>query len=191
MSEAQQVLDFWFGRAGEAHYGRERAVWFRKDTAFDAAIRARFEPLWEAARRGELGSWRDAPADALALVVLTDQFPRNMFRGMAQAFATDPLAREVAREALERGVARAVTPVQRVFFYLPFEHSENLSDQDLAVQLFSALDSETGDTDYAPWARRHREVIARFGRFPHRNAALGRASTPEEQEFLRQPGSGF
>lgn len=195
MTEAEAVLDFWF--AGEPD--RHRLCWFHADPAidpasFDAAIRARFGATWEAARLGLLDDWAEAPAGGLALVLVLDQFPRNMHRGTALAFATDERARAVARRALARGFGQALTPVQKMFLYLPFEHSEDLADQDEAVRLTEALGPIPGLS--APdaaldFARRHREVIRRFGRFPHRNAALGRVSTPEELEYLSQPGSGF
>lgn len=173
---AQDVLDFWFGR--------ERKAWFEKNPALDAEIRSRFLPLYELALAGGLAAWRDAPRTCLALVILLDQFPRNMFRDSAGAFAADPLARDAARTILERGWDRAMTPDERMFAYLPFEHSEDMADQELSLRLFES------NANFE-WARRHWEIISRFGRFPHRNAALGRASTPEEIEFLKQPGAGF
>ncbi len=177
---AGEVLAFWF--RGDPRDPR----WFRKDDAFDRDIRTRFLPLYERAARGELDAWREAPRSCLALIVVLDQFPRNMFRGSARAFATDPLALGAARHALARGWDRELAPAERLFAYLPFEHSENLQDQELACDLMRDFDAEQRD-----YALRHRDIIRRFGRFPHRNAALGRASTPEEIEFLKSPGSGF
>ena len=171
-----EVLKFWFGR--------DRKAWFEKDPVFDAEIRQRFLPHYELGAAGMLGAWKLAPASCLALVLLLDQFPRNMFRDSARAFAADPLARDAARTILERGWDQAMTPDERMFAYLPFEHSEALPDQELSLQLFA------GNANFE-WARKHWEIIRRFGRFPHRNAALGRASTPEEIEFLSQPGSSF
>jgi uncharacterized protein (DUF924 family) len=173
---AQDVLDFWFAC--------ERKAWFEKNPDFDADIRRRFLPDYELGAAGMLASWKQAPASALALVVVLDQFPRNMFRDSARAFAADPLARDAARTILERGWDRAMTPDERMFAYLPFEHSEALADQELSLKLFA-------DNPNYEWARKHWEIIRRFGRFPHRNAALGRPSTPEETAFLLQPGSGF
>jgi uncharacterized protein (DUF924 family) len=170
------VLDFWFGR--------DRKAWFEKNPAFDEDIRQRFLPDYELGAAGMLGAWKQAPASCLALVVLLDQFPRNMFRDSARAFAADPLARNAARTILERGWDQAMTPDERMFAYLPFEHSEALQDQELSLKLFE------GNANFE-WARKHWEIIRRFGRFPHRNAALGRESTPEEIEFLSQPGSRF
>jgi uncharacterized protein (DUF924 family) len=173
---SQDILDFWFGQ--------DRKTWFEKRSEFDDEIRSRFLALYEAAAAGGLAAWRNAPRSCLALVILLDQFPRNMFRGTARAFAADPLALEAARAMLERGWDRALTADERTFAYLPFEHSEALQDQDLSLQLFE------GNPNFE-WARKHWEIIRRFGRFPHRNAALGRASTPEEIAFLATPGSGF
>jgi uncharacterized protein (DUF924 family) len=149
-------------------------------------VRRRFLPLWEQAARGELDRWRSAPLASLALIVVLDQFPRNMFRGTARAFASDALALAAARSALERSFDRLLSREERTFVYLPFEHAEDLAAQRRSLALFRALDPD--DMEYA---RRHYEIIARFGRFPHRNAILGRESTPEEADFLKQPGSSF
>jgi uncharacterized protein (DUF924 family) len=173
---AQDVLDFWFGA--------DRKAWFEKNPAFDAEIRSRFLPLYERAAAGALQAWREDPTSCLALVILLDQFPRNMFRGSARAFAADALAREAARTIVERGWDKSLSPDERTFVYLPFEHSEALEDQELAMRLFE------GNPNFE-WARKHWEIIRRFGRFPHRNAALGRESTPEEIAFLKEPGSNF
>jgi uncharacterized protein (DUF924 family) len=159
--------------------------WFSKSDAFDAEIARRFGDLHHAAARGELDSWAQTPEGALALLLLLDQFPRNMFRGSPHAFATDPLARQVARAAVDRGFDTEVDPALRQFFYLPFEHSEHLDDQDRGV----ALCDRSGDVSLAKWARLHRDIIARFGRFPHRNESLGRTTSDAEQAFLE--GGGF
>jgi uncharacterized protein (DUF924 family) len=177
---AQEVLGFWF--RGDDRDPR----WFRKDDAFDREIRERFLPLYEQAAARAFGSWLETPPECLALVIVLDQFPRNMFRGTARAFAADALAREAARAIVAQGWDRAMRPAQRLFAYLPFEHSEQLADQDLSCELMKGFDEEL-----VRYAERHRDIIRRFGRFPHRNAALGRASTAEEVEFLKQPGSGF
>ena len=174
------ILDFW--RAA----GPRR--WFAKDDAFDAAIRLKFEPTHHAAARGQYDRWREPPEGALALVIALDQFPRNLYRGSAHAFATDPLARHVATAAIELGHDRAGPVDLRSFFYLPFEHSENMADQDRSVALCEALTAETGNDGFLKWALDHRDVIARFGRFPHRNRALGRITTPEEQAFPDEGG---
>jgi uncharacterized protein (DUF924 family) len=173
---ADEVLKFWFER--------DRNAWFEKNPAFDAEIRQRFLPHYDLGAAGMLGSWQQAPASCLGLVVLLDQFPRNMFRDSARAFAADPLARDAARTILNRGWDQAMTADERMFAYLPFEHSEALPDQELSMKLFE------GNANFE-WARKHWEIIRRFGRFPHRNAALARESTPEEVEFLSQPGSSF
>jgi uncharacterized protein (DUF924 family) len=170
------VLQFWFGR--------DRKDWFAKNDAFDAEIRERFLATYEAAAAGRLASWKSAARDCLALVIVLDQFPRNMFRGSARAFAADALAREAARLILERGWDKGYTDDERTFAYLPFEHSEAMEDQETSMRLFEGNES-------LEWARKHHEIIRRFGRFPHRNAVLGRQSTPAEIEFLKQPGSGF
>ena len=175
---AQSVLGFWF-RGNE-----ERKEWFQKDPAFDDEIRARFLPLYEEAARGALAAWKHSSSECLALIILLDQFPRNMFRGDARTYATDALALDAARHAVAAGYDRSLSEIERTFIYLPFEHSENLADQETALRLFA------GHANYE-WARKHWEIVRRFGRFPHRNAVLGRQSTPAEIEFLRQPGSGF
>jgi uncharacterized protein (DUF924 family) len=164
------------------------AKWFAKSDVFDDAIRLRFEPVHHAAARGEYTAWEHTADGALALLLLLDQFPRNLYRGSAHTFATDPLARAIAGRAVEAKMDQAVAPALRPFFYLPFEHSENLADQDRSVALCEAHDADTGDFNSLKWAVSHREVIKRFGRFPHRNAALGRVSTPEELAFLAEGG---
>ena len=171
-----EVLDFWFTR--------DRKAWFEKNPAFDEEIRVRFLPFYDAALDGRLEYWKNEPKSCVALVILLDQLPRNMFRGSARAFASDGLALNAARAIVDQGWDKALSPDERMFAYLPFEHSEALVDQERSLKLFE------GDENYE-WARRHWEIVRRFGRFPHRNAALERASTAEEIEFLKQPGSGF
>ena len=176
--DAAEICRFWFVEAGPQK-------WFAKDTAFDQVIATRFADVLqqEEACRG----WCADGQDILSYILLCDQFPRNIFRGRAQAFAWDERARAAARTVLERGWDRDHEGVRRTFLYLPFMHSEDVADQDVSVRLFDALGNENGQ-DYA---RRHRDIVVRFGRFPHRNAALGRVSTAEEEAFLRQPGSSF
>lgn len=176
--QASEVLRFW----REAGMGK----WFGGGADFDAECRARCGEAHHAAARRELDDWLASADGALALVLLLDQIPRNLYRGSGHAFATDPLALAFARRALDAGFDAQVEPALRFFFYLPLEHSEALADQDRAVDLFTAL----GDADLLGYAQAHREVIARFGRFPHRNAALGRLSTPDEQAWL-EAGGGF
>jgi len=171
--------------------GKERPEWFRKDEKFDAAIRRQFGDLHARAARRELEAWRASPEPTVALVLLLDQFSRNLYRGDARAFAQDAHARECAREAIARGDDLGLLPVERQFLYLPFEHSEDAADQDRGVELMRSLEAFEETRGLTKWSERHRVIIRRFGRFPHRNAALGRTSTPEEIEFLRQPGSGF
>jgi uncharacterized protein (DUF924 family) len=189
---AAEVLDFWFGRAGDAHHLQPRPQWFRKDPAFDAAIRERFGALIDAALRGELQGWAGQPLAALARVIVLDQFTRNAFRDTASMFAGDARALAAAREMVAAGTDRGLAGVQRQFVYLPFEHAEDLEAQRESMRLFAQLEAdEPALAGLAEWARKHQEIVERFGRFPHRNAALGRLSTAEELEFLKQPGSGF
>jgi len=184
-----EVLLFWFGPPGER--GKPHKRWFVKDEAFDREVRSRFLGLHGDAAAGKLAHLKETADGCLALIVVLDQFPRNMFRGTSRAFATDALALEAARQALARGFDRGMLAVERLFFYLPFEHSEVLADQELACELTRPLDALEPRLEAYRYAVLHREVIRRFGRFPHRNAILGRASTPEELEFLKGPGSSF
>ena len=181
--EAGKVLTFWFGR--------DRKDWFEKNPAFDEEVRHRFLGLYELGAAGNFHAWQEAPASCLALVVLLDQFPRNMFRGNAKAFAADALARDAARIMVDRGWDKDMTPDERLFAYLPFEHSESLADQERCLALMQEISVFPETADMPKWAEAHLVIIRRFGRFPHRNAALGRASTPEEADFLSQPGSSF
>jgi uncharacterized protein (DUF924 family) len=178
MTTRDDLLAFW----------REAGMdkWFRGGAAFDAECRARWQDAHFAAARRECDGWLDDADGALALVLLLDQIPRNIFRGSGHAFATDPLALHFAGRAIEAGFDAQVEPALRFFFYLPFEHSEAIADQRRAVELFTALD----DANLLGYAVAHRDVIARFGRFPHRNAALGRSNTPDEQAWL-DAGGGF
>jgi uncharacterized protein (DUF924 family) len=187
---AQEVLDFWFGREGEPAYGEFREAWFKKDPEFDQQIRSRFEPLYEEAAAGELDGWKEEAGSCLALVILLDQFPRNMYRGDPRAYATDGKAQEIAEYAVERALERELPPFQRGFLYMPFMHSENLEHQRRSVELFRGLEG-VAEGNSAGYAVGHMKIIERFGRFPHRNEILGRQTTPEEAEFLTQPGSSF
>ena len=184
---AAEILDFWFPPGTTA----ERDVWFRKDDAFDREIRDRFGGALAAGIAGAFGDWCTTPRGSLARVVLLDQLTRNAFRGTPDAFAGDPGALATAEDAIEHGFDRDLDPYERWFLYMPFEHSEALAIQERGVALFAALAAETGVDAPLPWARRHCDVIRRFGRFPHRNAILGRTSTAEEAAFLAQPGSRF
>ncbi len=181
-----EVLDFWFGAPSSRERGRPRKAWFQKSESFDAEIRRRFLITWERAARGELERWQATPLASLALVVTLDQFPRNMFRGTARSFASDSAALTTAGETIAREFDRLLSPVERSFVYLPFAHAEDLAAQRRSLELFQGLDRENVES-----AKRHYEIIARFGRFPHRNAALDRDSTAEEIAFLKQPGSSF
>jgi uncharacterized protein (DUF924 family) len=190
VSSAREVIDFWFGE-------HARSRWFAKETAFDDEIRARFEADTLAAAAREREAWLADADGALALVILLDQFPRNMYRGMARAFSCDARAHEVAARAIENGLDTAVAVERRLFFYLPFQHSESLADQDRSVELFTRWVAQHEPANRAEaedelkYVHRHREIIARFGRFPHRNAALGRTCTAEETAFLAGPESSF
>jgi uncharacterized protein (DUF924 family) len=184
---AAEILDFWFPPGTTA----ERDVWFRKDDAFDREVRDRFGGALAAGIAGAFGDWCTTPRGSLARVVLLDQLTRNAFRGTPDAFAGDPGALATAEDAIEHGFDRDLDPYERWFLYMPFEHSEALAIQERGVALFAALAAETGVDVPLPWARRHCDVIRRFGRFPHRNAILGRTSTAEEAAFLAQPGSRF
>jgi uncharacterized protein (DUF924 family) len=186
----QEVLDFWFGAPGSAEHGTTRALWFTKSDAADDAIRTRFGPTVEAALRGELDHWGEDLRSALALIVLLDQFTRNIFRETPRAFAGDAAALALAQRVVDAGLDRQLSLRERWFVYMPFEHAESLPMQDRAVALFRRL-ADDGLPEPRDWAIRHRDVVARFGRFPHRNAILGRPSTPEEEAFLRTPGSRF
>ena len=189
---ARTVLDFWFLPPTDPAHGQPRPQWFRKDPAFDATIRARFGPLIDAMARGELARWGDAPQARLARILVADQFTRNCWRNDPRAFALDPLARAEARALVADGGDLALSPAERAFAYLPFEHAEALAEQDEGVRRFAALAAEhPAWAESFDWCVRHRDVIARFGRFPHRNAILGRESTAAERQFLTEPGSRF
>jgi uncharacterized protein (DUF924 family) len=185
------VLEFWFGAADSPEFGRYRRQWFEKSEAFDGLCRERFLPTHEAAAASRLDGWAERPLAALALVVTLDQFPRNMFRGTPRAFATDPKALALAREIVSRGFDGAYQPAQRWFAYLPFEHAEDLAAQRESLAVYERLRGDPASASPIAYAMRHYAVIERFGRFPHRNALLGRASTPEELAFLATPGSSF
>jgi len=180
-----EILDFWF--AGDAAALRD--VWFEQDTGFDIAC-ARFTAAIRAARAGHCDDWATSPRGALALIILLDQLSRNVFRNSPEAFAADPHAREIARRMIAAGFDQALTPVERMFVYLPFEHAETIEDQNVSVRLFATLRDALG-ADSVDYADRHRDVIQRFGRFPHRNAVLGRSNTPEEEHYLAQQPAGF
>jgi uncharacterized protein (DUF924 family) len=194
----QEVLDFWFGLPDDPGHAQTRPQWFRKDAAFDALIVQRFGALIEHALVGGIDDWiapppaPSAPMPALARIIVLDQFTRNAFRGSARAFAGDAMALQTARWLVASGLDRQLSGVQRQFAYLPFEHAEDLAHQRTALQLFAQLGrDEPALAGLLEWAQRHHDVVARFGRFPHRNAALGRPSSAEEAAFLQQPGSSF
>jgi uncharacterized protein (DUF924 family) len=191
INKAVDIVDFWFCEPEHPEYGQFRWMWFTQDESFDEQMRGRFVEDYEQAAGGAYDEWRQMPYSGLALILLLDQFPRNLFRGTPKSFATAPKALAVAESLVERELDQVLIPVQRMFVYLPFEHSENLAHQERCVELFERLAAEPGMEIPIDYARRHRDVIVRFGRFPHRNAILGRPSTPEEIAFLQQPGSSF
>ena len=169
----QDILDFWFAE-------EMRSKWFASTPQLDAAIKEQFEPVWEAALCGELDDWLNSAEGCLALAIILDQLPLNMFRGMVKSFSSEARSREVARHAIEQGFNKQIDPARLAFLYMPFMHSENLADQDLSVTLYEAA----GLKDNVRFAQHHRDIVRRFGRFPHRNTILGRASTPEELDYL-------
>ena len=185
-----EILDFWFGHPGAAAFGQPRAEWFRKDSAFDTMLRERFGGAIETALAGGFGEWTD-PRGTLARVLLLDQFARNSYRDTPRAFAGDALALSLAQQSVARNDDSHLIPVERWFLYMPFQHAESSPNQERSIELFTRLATEPGMADQLVWAERHAAIIRRFGRFPHRNAILGRTSTPEEIAFLATPGSGF
>jgi uncharacterized protein (DUF924 family) len=189
----QDVLDFWFGEPGSAQAGQPRREWFVKNDVFDDIVRDRFGATIAQALAGGLREWDEqGPQGTLARILVLDQFTRNAHRDTPLSFAGDALALAAARSLVDADADKHLPPLQRAFVYMPFEHAEDAYMQERAVELFGVLAAEhPGFDEMLDYAHRHRGVIARFGRFPHRNAILGRASTPEEEEFLRQPGSRF
>lgn len=195
----QDLLLFWFGRGQTAsEVAREKsALWWSKNDDTDQQIIRRFVATHRAATAGELNHWGETPRGLLALIICTDQLPRNMYRHTPAAFADDSLALEFAKRGVQSGAVQQLQPIERVFAYLPFEHSEQLAEQQTSLALYQGLvedaDAETSDLfdNYCEFARKHHQIIQRFGRFPHRNQILARVSTAEEREFLQQPDSSF
>jgi uncharacterized protein (DUF924 family) len=190
MSQIETILNFWFGEADENGTFKHRKEWFTKNPAFDQQVR-QFQSTYEQGATGQFDTWMDSPQGCLALVLLLDQFPRHLFRGQPKSFATDAKALSIAQVALSRGFDQQLLPVQRFFLYMPLEHSENPEHQNQSVSLFHQFSENPDLRDNYDYAIRHRDVIDRFGRFPHRNQILGRSPTPQEVEFLKQPGSSF
>jgi len=198
-TKPEEIPDFWFGDAltSPEHVGVRLKLWFSRNEEFDRDIQRRFGALPKLAARGELDSWRGDAASALALVLAVDQFPRNIFRNSARAFEFDPLAREVALEAIAQGFDKTVHPLQASFFYLPLEHAEDNGLQEHSVKLFGHLTVQAPAElrsmfeSFDSYAKRHRDVIQRFGRFPHRNSILNRPSTPAEIVYLESGGDRF
>ncbi|HHQ4533420.1 TPA: DUF924 family protein [Aeromonas veronii] len=200
MQPWQPLLALWFGDEADdvLRATRQAPLWWGKSSETDALLASRFGEQAEAAAKGSLAHWAEVPAGRLALILLLDQLPRNIHRGTPAAFAQDPLARDLCLKGLSIGADKSLSPLERVFFYLPLEHAESREQQARSVALFEALATEQAGTPaqatfvgFADFARRHQVIIERFGRFPHRNDILGRTSTPEEAAFLQQPGSGF
>lgn len=198
MSEYDDVLVFWFGFDARGPIPEERLkFWFGGSPETDERIRDRFGGRVGKASRGELSHWEEEPCGRLALILLLDQFTRNIYRGTPQAYALDSRALQLSLDGLARGHDQALEPIERAFFYLPLEHAEDLSAQQRSVHLFESLIEDVAEVQrpaiesFADYARRHCDIIARFGRFPHRNSTLGRPSTDKEAAFLRQPGSSF
>lgn len=188
--DSQAVLDFWFGASGDAEAGTVRALWFTKSRDTDQLIRETFGTTVDAALRSDGAPGGNSPREVLASILVLDQFPRNIYRDTARSFAGDAKALRLASELVDRGDDLRLQLFERWFAYMPFEHSEFLNDQEESVRLFQQL-ADDGLADPLSWAIKHLDVIKRFGRFPHRNSLLGRVSTAEEIEFLREPGSRF
>jgi len=183
----EDLLSFWFGTSILDDFPRNRDMWWQKDSEFDQLLRDTYSSLHDQAAQGALDHWQETPLGCLCLILLLDQFPRNMFRDTPRAFATDPKALEVTFHALEQGFDAGLPETARLFLYLPLEHSEDIDNQNACISLMQNFQS----SNFVNFAERHRAIIRRFGRFPHRNAILGRPSTPEEITFLEQPNSGF
>jgi uncharacterized protein (DUF924 family) len=190
-AHAEEIIEFWFARPGDPEFETGRKVWFEPRRAFDEDIRRRFEATHGAAAAGALDGWMAASRTCLALVLALDQFPRNMYRFHPRSYATDAKAIAVARHAVAQGFDASLRAIERTFVYLPFEHSENLDDQRRGVALVRGLAAHPRGADWLGFAERHMRIVERFGRFPHRNAILGRASTAEETAFLTEPHSTF
>lgn len=188
---AHAVLDFWFGAEDTQEHGTNRMAWFKKDEAFDAEIRDLFMSDYEAARDGSYDSWVEHERGALALLILLDQFPRNLFRNDPRSFATDAKALQIAQAIVARGDDKKLSKEEQFFVYLPYEHAEDLEMQETCLKLTAAMPQGTAENSPYHWAKQHYDVIAQFGRFPHRNKVLGRKNTPEEEAYLAEPGAGF
>ncbi len=190
--QAREVLDYWFGTPDSTDYNQARVFWFQVSEAVDAELRARFLTLHQKAAAGQCNAWTATPLGTCALIIVLDQFSRNLYRNQPQAFAQDAQALALARALIEQNKDRSLpTPHHRSFVYLPFEHDESLASQHESLRLFTALKEETGLADPLEWAIKHAEIIKRFGRYPHRNKILGRLSSAEEEAFLKEPGSSF
>lgn len=185
------VLDFWFGAPGTPEHGTNRIEWFKKDETFDRLIIDGFMEDYERAAAGDYDDWATHPHGALALLILLDQFPRNMFRNNAKSFATDNKALHIAVTMVDRGDDKGLSKDEQFFVYLPFEHAEDIAMQERCLELTAAMPQGKSENSPYHWAKQHYDIIAKFGRFPHRNEILGRTNTPDEEAYLAQPNSGF
>ncbi len=191
MADWQGIYEFWFGTPDSNDHGSVRKIWFGGGPSLDREIRDRFLDLYERAVAGEFASWKSQARSWVSLVVLLDQFPRNMFRGDQRSFVADPLALEYARELVDSPLHDELITVEKVFGYLPFEHSENLDDQKKCIALFRALEPHDVKDEWIDFAIQHRDIVREFGRFPHRNALLGRPNTPAEEAWLASSDQRF
>ncbi len=189
--QAKEILTFWFGTSDFTDGLERRKAWFIKNPEFDEEIRSKFLVIYEKAAQGALSDWQQTPLGCLALIILLDQFPRNLFRGDAKSFATDSAALTAAQLGVTQGFDLLLPHIARTFMYLPFEHSEQLEDQQRSIALFNQMQNDHEMTETIKYAQRHFDIIAQFGRFPHRNKLLERQSTAEEEAFLKTPGSSF
>ena len=191
MADWREIYNFWFGEPGSPEHGKVREHWFQGGPDLDLEVRERFEQDYELAARSALADWKDDARSCVALIVLVDQFPRNMYRGEGRAFAADAVALDAARHLVFGPQHDELLPVERLFAYLPFEHSEQLEDQDVCVRLFRSMEDHEKKADWVDYAEQHRDLIKTFGRFPHRNELLGRASTAEERAWLESSDERF
>ncbi len=191
MASIEEILDFWFLPGDGPGFKKSKTKWFNKNDDFDKEITSRFLGDYEKAADGKRDAWQETASGCLALILLLDQFSRNMFRGSAKSFEADPKALEIASHAIDNGFDKTFGPHQRIFFYLPYEHHEDIADQEYCLELIRGIPGAMDEGGYYTWAKAHYDIIAQFGHFPHRNEVLGRKSTAEEIEFLKQEGSSF
>ena len=191
LADWHEIYNFWFGEPGSPEHGAIREFWFRGGPELDHEIRERFEQDYEHAARHAFADWKDSARSCVALIILVDQFPRNMYRGEGRAFAADAVALDAAHHLVFGPLHAGLLPVERLFAYLPFEHSERIEDQDVSVRLFRSMEDHEKKAEWVDYAEQHRDLIKKFGRFPHRNELLGRASTAEELAWLESSDQRF